>query len=48
MIDKLRGSKFEDVKFEGSVKIFKEEIKFRNELIQHFNAVTAAKILIEL
>lgn len=37
-----------DLKSEVPVKIFKEPIKFKQELIQHFNAITAAKIIIHL
>jgi len=48
VMEKLRGWSVDRLKDEEAVRIFKEDIRFRNELVQHFNAVTAAKILIQL
>ncbi len=48
LIMRLNKRNVSDFKNDPSVRVYKEDIKFKCELIQHFNAVTAAKILIQL
>ncbi len=48
MVESINGVDLAQLRNELPVKIYKEEIKFKHELIQHFNAITAAKILVHL